>query len=238
MKYFITLITVLIHGMNASADDWSRVTTDDFLAAMTNITDKVQKNASYSVDLSYTTYELSKNEIIHDYSSGYVKKSGIDTHSFTMGIHTIQNEKCRVVVDSINEIIAVTNPMSVEFNEMAPALSKELYKNVKSIRKRNTDGIISYEVVFGENMPIISFVLQVDQQQLMKQVDIVYRRQLKSNSQQDTNLRLRLAFNNWIFNPKFSQEVFSMSRYVNEEKDNYSPSSAYSNYQLSDQRIK
>ena len=228
----------LVMGINVFGSDWKTISVEQFQSEMKIISDKVEDTHSYSVEIGYTTLESSAGEVIHDQSTGYIKYSDKNYHSYAMGIQSIQNTRERVVVDSTNRIIAITNPVSEAIKNLSPELSTLLLKKASAIRKRIGNGMAEYQVDFGDQLIISSYLLKVDENNLMKQLDIRYAQKLKNSSGAEANLQLRMVFNNWKLNPALPESEFRADRYVKSENGIYVPTPQYEGYELSDERIK
>jgi len=231
------LVFLLIAG-KLSAADWQTINADQFQAEMNAISAKVESAHSYSVDVRYSTFESGVTEMIHDQSAGYVKYMNNKYHSMAMGIQSIQNANERIVVDSVNRIIAITNPVSDSVKNYAPQLTSLLLKKAKSIRKRADHGYAEYQVDFTDQLTINSYLLKVDATGLIRQVDIRYSQKIKNNNGEEKNLMLRIAFENWKLNATFSAAEFSADHFVKSINGKYQATEPYAGYELSDQRIK
>lgn len=136
MKIKYSLFLLVLIGFNSVAGEWTKLSTKDFMSDMEAITLRLSSSKSFSVNVSYASYEKENEEVIHDRSNGYVKRVGNNYHSFAMGIHSIQNANERVVVDNGNEIISVTNPVTSQDQYITPELSEKVLNLAKSISKK------------------------------------------------------------------------------------------------------
>ncbi len=237
MKSIYILFLLELAWFNSNAAEWTNLSTKDFISDMQVITLRLSNSKSFSVNVSYASYEKENEEIIHDQSNGYVKKAGNNYHSFAMGIHSIQNTTERVLVDNGNEIISVTNPVTSQEQYITPELSERVLKLAISISKKSEGDNVYYSIKFSDKYPISSYLIRVDQKKFMKQIDIVYQEKLKNNKGEDANLRLRIKFSQWSLNESIPNSEFLASQYVIFRNGRYELTTQYSNYELSDQRV-
>jgi len=237
MRRSLTILALLSANI-LYASEWKTMSVSDYESEMKQITDKLQHTTVYAVDVTYKSVEVGSSEVVRDQSSGFLKYKNKSFHSLAFGIRSIQNPKERVVVDSINKIIAVTNPISDTAQNFTPELSDLFLKKAESIERKTENGLTQYRVIFGHEFSISSYLLKVDESQLMKQIDLHYSETFKNEQGVDVSLLLRISFNNWKLNLAFPEDEFTINRYVELKDGKYKSTALYANYELSDQRVK
>lgn len=198
---------------------------------------------SYSVALSYTTYDTKKEQVPQDKSDGYIIRSGSSSKSRLLGIYSVQNEKLRVTIDSLKKIVHVANAFKTELPNFSPEDYLKILGYCKSVQKgtgnkstsyrfetKNTEGILAQEV-FLENG-------------LIKEANIYYANEhtwREDNTIQKEMVypRLQVLFKGFNSKLKLKEEDFSIETILStKEGKKLQLAPGFNAYKLIDGRIK
>ena len=106
--YFLLCMCCLFCTSQIShAQNWTNATKEEVAKEFEVINSWCRNTPAYSMIVTHTSYEDHTTTIPYETMSGYFKKENNNYHSYLLGIHTIQNAKYRVVVDTSNKIILI-----------------------------------------------------------------------------------------------------------------------------------
>jgi hypothetical protein len=89
---------------------WAFISKDEMAKELEKMNSAYKNTPCFSVKVTHTTFKNYTTTVPYDKSSGYFKKDGSNYHSYLMGIHTIQNKRYRIVIDSSKNLLMVANP--------------------------------------------------------------------------------------------------------------------------------
>ena len=220
-----------------SQDVWKSINISEFKEEMNQIKMKIASINKFQVETEYLSYENGEKEIVHDRFNGYVKKDGIKLHNYNLGIHSIQNEDMKVVVDSSNELIALVQRDTSSFQIISAELKDVIYEKALSIKKRVVGDDVFYQMKYDKEFDITEYTIQFNKSGQVKMIDLTYSETTKNNANLDVNIRVRILFTHWNLNPQFSKNDFSYKDYIVKNENKYYLTELYRDFELMDQRI-
>ena len=189
---------------------------------------------------SYTDYQA-----MHEYEkqSGYFKKSGANYHSFLLGIHTIQNKKYKVVLDTASKTICLNNPdhaMESGMNQQQYSLMLNHFESLKV-----SDGLQEkhLRIEYPEGDPFHAAEITLGNDTLVKEINYYYSHAVHSDPNDKNSAknkpRVKITFSDFKKNQKLNySEEFDESKYVVLAAGTKPQLTAkYKNYRLRDQRF-
>ncbi len=119
-KYILILVLVFISKTAAGQDVKTQV-----MNILIAVNKKYSEAKSFSASVTHNFYKSHESQNISETFKGYYYRENNKTHSFLMGIETIQNKDSRVVIDTNNKAVVYQNPVE-ENNYPAPDLTQTL----------------------------------------------------------------------------------------------------------------
>lgn len=198
--------------------------------------------SSYQLDVTHASYENYTTPVPFEKSTGYFKKEGSNYHSMLLGIHTIQNSKYKIVIDTAERIIAVANPDQLTWLSYTQEDYKVLLKNATDTRMSKTGRYCFYRVELPESNPIGAYEFLVDEKGLAREINWYYNREVKKDPDDNTSVvkpRMSISFSGYKESPSFNyQETFSETPYFEKNNNKLVLTKKYGTFKLLDQRIK
>lgn len=227
----------------AQSMSWKISTKEEIASEFKKINEWYINNISYSIDITHNSYEDYKSKIPHETSKGIFVKNNTCYHSFLLGIYTLQNENYKVVIDSMNLILLLSNP-DRSFNNLVNIqdyldgllVCKTIKKSEPSLSERRI------RLEFSTRSPIEAFELVYFPEGNIKEMTTYYAGKVKKEGAKQEEIRkkprLSLSFTNYNLNPKLTQDEFSEKKYLSVSKGKKPLLiGSYKKYKLSDQRI-
>src|ERR1044072_6804420 len=112
----IALFALLIVAGFRTDQAWEKTTKTELLSAFERSSAWFVNTKNYRLKISYSTYTDHTTQLVHDKQDGYVLRSGDLFKSSMMGIITIQDEEMRSTIDTLNQLIVLTQKSPL--NEM------------------------------------------------------------------------------------------------------------------------
>jgi len=218
---------------------WGEVDKDLVAKQLEEMSAHLKTLKSYSVELSHASFEDYKTLIAHEKSAGYLKMENSKFHSYISGVHTIQNENCRILVDSMHKTIAITDPIQ-SINYIYSLSDYRKFLDVcQSIKTTTVKKSTLYRFEFLSNFPLSAYELVVNSEKLPEKITLYYNRELKkTNNAVPTRPRMEIAFTKWIKNVKLEKRDFDEKGYVYKKGDKFLLNESYTTlYKLLDQRV-
>ncbi|TAH42088.1 MAG: hypothetical protein EYC69_06500 [Bacteroidetes bacterium] len=238
MKKALIIIVVFISFRSVCvANSHKTISYEEFQAEFGLLSKRMETQKKFSVSVSYSSYEKGSTEVVHDHAQGFVNRDYYKVHSSMMGVQTIQDGGKRLVVDSLNRIIAMASPDSMVYMTFFKELSGKVLAKAIKIDRLEDGGNIQYRLKFDENMPVLNYVILIDQSKLIRKIEIEFNRKIENAQGAKASLNVRINFDNWNFRPVFKNSEFQFERFVSERNNKFYLQREYSGYEFLDQRL-
>lgn len=240
IQLFVFSILCFSFKQGVKTNAWEIASKAEVLIASEKSSDWFSKNKNYKVDITYSSFTDHSSTSAHDTYNGFYKKDNSNFHSSAMGVNTIQNEKMKLTIDTVNHMIILNN--KTEMNQ-APADSKkfsELLDKVKSITKQKGDNEeITYRLEFKPNALYHSYEFKVNGKGLLVFMKYYFSKELKEeDNAMKGKPRLEVSFSNYQTNVGFNYEKeFSEKLYLKEERKKIVLNDKYQKFEFKDYRF-
>jgi len=242
LKFTLLLLVTVCFSFVLHEVQWTSISKEDLAKAFEQVGDKYKNSASYSMNVTHASYESYTDVKPHQRSKGYFKKEGNNYHSMLLGIHTLQNERCKLIVDSAKKVILVSDP-DKSMQKDPVAINYASLLSIYSALKYAASGKDKYyRIETKQNNPIAAYEYIIDGSGFMKDIVFYYRAVKKepgASGSETLSPRLHIEFSAFAENIKFNyQQEFDENRYIMKKEKKYVLREPYQDYQLLDQRIK
>lgn len=222
---------------------WMNITSEEMLKFFEQQNKILRETVSYSVQVEHASYEDHATITPHENSVGYFKKDGSNYHSFLLGVHTIQNSKIKVVIDSSGKKIMVSDPDKSFEQNIFQEQNMQQITLWKSYKKRNENTGTAYRVEYKDGCALEAVEWLINQENILGKFTMYYSVfDWKENWKAKPvkyRPRLEIKFLNFKKGVKFKYtEEFDEKKYVSFDGKKYLPSKEFSEYRLFDARVK
>ncbi len=225
-------------------EKWMPVSKEETRKMFQNMSNAYFSTPSFSMQVNQTSYVGHSSEVPHDKSTGKFLKNNNTYTSLLLGIRTIQNEKLKVVIDSADKLIAVSNSdRAFKSVPLTEDLDQSLFF-VLDIKKMTANDLVYYSLRFKENFTYtkIDFILTPDF--FMKEMVMYFDEDLPVNADDaehspKSKLKYKVSYSGIKKNIALNTAQFSENRYLtyNSKQKTYALKEEYKNYTLQDLRI-
>ncbi len=238
--YKIIIAALLLCQLGFSQQNWKTISKEEYLNKMKPARDKMANTNSYSMKLNYASYKGYEAKDVYDQQSGYILKNKKKFHSYSVGIHTIQDEYSRIAIDSVKKTITV--------NDLSVKMDASLYQKVDTSRMNlfvnaykyaETDKTQYIRIEFKRGYPYEAMEIKL-KDQWISQVVLFYTREVRK-SVEDIKVKPKvlITYSDIKINPNVGEMTFATSKYINYEANKkVSLNNSYKDYKLFDQRVK
>lgn len=205
-------------GMTVDAG-WENITRAGFEQAMNNVGTFFNQHTTYSVEVVHTSYKGWNAKNAFDKMRGYFKRDGDKYSSKILGIHTIQNKDMRVVIDSMNRTLIVTDPVKFKTSDIMNLQYNEAARFVTAYKERNTSVGKLYRVEFNDTLlRYAAYEVELTKNNEVRDI-VIY---LRDEYPEDMNYpnspkvhpKVRIDFIDFDTKPAFSSDDFDVAEYV------------------------
>lgn len=253
-RSFILLLTAL-SGYSAAAtkiaDSWKPAAKADVLTCYRKAIDWFAQTGNYRVCITYASFVDHSTTAAFDRSAGYYIRNGKNVHSCIMGIHTVQNDKLRFAVDTINKVMVLNDAGGTGQTMPSLAAFSDLLDHVKNVQWKQLPNGSSYRIEFRPNELYSAFEFELNEKGLLLKLKYFYSREMteESDEVEDSDVpekkealksrpRLEITFSGYqtAFTPDYEKE-FSEKKYVRADGKKFLPAEKYKGYQVKDYRL-
>ncbi|MBL0048942.1 MAG: hypothetical protein IPP32_12695 [Bacteroidetes bacterium] len=239
---FCFLFYSFLQVRSATDVKWVNISKDEMAQILVRISNWY-KNDAYSISIAHNSYNDFSSLSPFEKSFGYVKKNKTNFHSFLLGVHSIQNENVKLVIDSASK------QMTLAFadKQLESVFTAEDYiltlNYCTSILQRNLESEKIYRLEFDEKNMVGAYEFKLNKQGLLKSIVIYYNHEIlkdeSTRKEMEVRPRLEIIFSNYKLNPPFDyKEDFDEKKYISYgSKNKLMLNQAYKYYKLSDQRL-
>lgn len=243
--YYIlsSLFFLITISVKAQMPQWMESNKQEVAKDFERMNNWYRTTPAYSVNVTHSTFEDYKTLSPFERMTGYFYKDHNNYHSFLLGIHTIQNAKCKVVVDTSNTIILVATPdktfeNAINMKEFEDGLSIcKVFKKIESAKEKRL------RLEFGTAGTINAYEIIIYPEGMVKEIVVFYNKAVKKDEDdpksEKKKPRLTISFSNYKTNVKFNySEEFSETEYIKiDDKKKLTLQNKYKIFKLSDQRL-
>ncbi len=158
--FFIVITSIHCFVLN----DWKEIETGLASKEILDFNTQISKTATYSCSVSYKTFKGHYTNEVYQQNSGYIIRDGDCNYTQVLEKTTIQNKQLRVVIDSAQKTLTITNPLKgVEANfngtdyikilGMCKSVKKKTEGEMTGYRfeMKNSRGTVAQEFFFDSN---------------------------------------------------------------------------------------
>jgi hypothetical protein len=242
-QYITVLLTLLaITKSYSQGNDWVTVSKENMSKVFEGMNSWFRNTTDYSLTVTHASYKDYKTTVPAEKSVGYFKKDKNNNyHSFLLGIHTIQNAGCKIVVDSMQKIIMVANPDKLIWTNYTNEDYTYILNAAVSIKMMNYTNEKLYRVEFSKSATISSYEFLIGSDNVLKQIVWYYGKEVKSvddESTTGTKPRLVITFSNMKKNAVLNyKDDFDESNYFTKNNSKMILTERYKKYKLIDSRV-
>lgn len=195
----------------------------------------------YSLTVTHTSYEDYQTIVPADKTVGYFIKNNYNYHSFLMGIHTIQNNNYKLVIDTSEQIIIVANPDKLIWRNYSVSEYDSILKICTSLKVTDKGNDKLYRIELSKNSSIGAYEFLITNDFQIKEIVWYYNSEITKDSEDENSPkskpRLSIQFSNYKTSLQNVTSEFDEKKYFLKNSDGkLVVSSTYKNYKLLDQR--
>jgi hypothetical protein len=238
--YSVILLFVLLN-FSFSKSEWITLSPKQANEKFMQMNSKLDEVNSFIVGVTHRTfqnYETTKWAFQYD---GYVKKQGKNYRSLLMGLQTIQNEKYKIVMDTVKQIILVSSPTEqIDLGNYA-AQNEKMLEACKEIKTKTEPERTLFQFAFNEKMPYSKSELAFNKDMLPHYIKIYLNRQVKvkvDGVEKMEKPRVEINYTNYNKNAKITSGEFSEKKYFTEVNSKLQLTEMYKSYMIKDLRVK
>jgi hypothetical protein len=222
-------------------DVWNTITVQEYNVAMEKVEKFYKEKKKYAVKVTHATYKGHDSEIPYQQSTGYFHYENGKYHSWLLGIHTIQDGKYKVVVDSVNKMIIVSDPDPKTTDELMHLNYTNSARYIIACKQSKTEDGEKFKLDFNEVPSYTSYLLAISAAGEIRGLTVYYRAEYPSDSKDPNSPKakpkLSINYSGFTATPVFDAGEFSSAKYFTVEKNKLKATSLYSTYRISDARL-
>lgn len=244
MKLKLSIFYFLVAASVLRSQSYTLIGKNDFIAAYGKVCNWLMVTESYSCQLNYMSFTNHLDINAHDTEKGYYKKSGKNFSCEIMGIKTVQNNRVKLLVDSSDKIITITNPQIINAAGMDVGEVEKLLDNAKKISKRISGKSTIYRIDFKQNTMYEAYEIKIGAYDIIEQLTYYYSERIDRDYSEKiegveikVKPKLEIHFKNFVPGVKISDYEFSENTYVSTGEKLIHSSRLYKNYTVRDYRL-
>jgi hypothetical protein len=243
---FFTLVLLLCDRLRSQNAVWQPATREEVVDAYKSVWSWFVGNSSYEFRLRYASYKGHQSNEVLESSEGYYKRSGTKYKTECVGIKTIQNEKVKIIVDTADKMIALTNPGTLSLNMVEAADLIRLLDNVKALRKRAVRNSVQYRIEFRKNELYEAYEFTVNKDNMLDKLVYYYAEQTEKDygdgdveaaREWKIKPRLEIDFSNYLVPSRTAANEFTDNSIILTEGKKVSLAGKYRSFVVKDYRF-
>jgi hypothetical protein len=221
---------------------WTDISQKEFDAAMKSSGDFYKDKEHYSVKVVHTSYRGHESVTPYEQINGYYRYDHGLYHSFLTGVHTIQNNKYRIVIDTVANSILVGDPIAKRADEISEINYFNSMKDVKRFLSCAVGTGVRYRLEYNQKPLYEAYETEFSTNGMMIEMTIFYRKEYAINPN-DANSpkakpKLKITWTEFSEKTVFAADEFSTQKYFTESNGKLTPTPKYKGYRITDVRVK
>ncbi|MFN3342284.1 MAG: hypothetical protein ACK40M_06275 [Flavobacteriales bacterium] len=246
MKFLIYIfsLSLLSSAMVVPVNSWTAITVEDMAKETKKIESVYKVNVGYSFTISHITYKNYTTLTPEDKMTGYyIKDAKNNYHSYILGVHTIQNSKVKITVDSVNKSIQINSPDRSFTKEVKLSEVEEMLKICSAVKKQDVTTGKKFRMEFSKTKKYSAYEVWVNSSSQLEKLVMYFNAEFPSNPNDEksakTKPRAEVVFADYKTGIKpLYKDYFDEAKYITLKGDGYVASSAYKDYKIYDLRVK
>ena len=240
LRFAIYFVVILLCASATYA--WQEITQTEFDKVSKNSTDFYKDKEHYSVKVVHASYRGHGAVTAYEQIEGYYRFDHGSYHSLLAGIHTIQNNTCRVVIDTAAKSILVGDLTNNKADDVSEINYKNSMMDVKKFMKCPIGTAMRYRLEYNEKPLYESYETEINASGMMSEMLIYYRKEYQINPQDANSAKakpkLKITWTEFSEKTVFAADEFSTQKYFTESNGKLTPTPKYKGYRITDVRVK
>ena len=202
--------------------------------------EKLKMNVNYTLFPSYTSVDAFEKD------KGVFMKEGKNTYSNLLGIISLSNSKAMVTLDSNERTIVVTDAATKSDRNPSQVNLDTLLGICSSIEYKDLPGGLKYYKLNFDQVPVFEYnaiEVYIDgKTNFLSRLTMFFRMEMDMDDGDDVYTkqkpRLEIVYTDVSTNPVFAADQFSEVKYINMQGKMITAASAYSKFQLINNKIR
>ena len=245
MKIFslILFVSIVFFSFKGNNTNWIKADKNEVLTSYGKGVDWFNQTSNFKITIEYASYINYNINTSFEKSIGYYEKENNSFKSVGLGINTIQNEKVRITIDTVNRMIILNDKLKNNQNPVDMKGFSDLLDRVQSIKKHvEESGNIVYRIEFKPNNLYDMYEFGINSKGLLTSMKYYYSKAEKENESDikavKSKPRAEILFSDYKTNVEFNYErEFSERNYLNLEGKKVTLNQKYKSYVLKDYRF-
>ncbi|MGL5075005.1 MAG: hypothetical protein ACRDBG_04100, partial [Waterburya sp.] len=163
MRRVLNILFLLMLAMRLPAQVliWQNASKEEVKKAVKTGTQWFDLQNTCVINIDYTSYKDHFSNTEMDKQSGYYKKKGSNYTTDLLNIKTIVNNKYRIIIDTTNETIVITNKTKNKANVISENIYDGFIDESTSIKKRNDNAKTIYRMEGKSDADVLALELIV-----------------------------------------------------------------------------
>jgi hypothetical protein len=221
---------------------WNETTQIEYDKVTKRSGDFYDSKKHYAVRITHTSYR--GHDVVTPYETreGYYRFDNGSYHSLLLGVHTIQNKKYRIVIDTVAKTMLVGDPVAKRADEISEINYANSMKDVKRFLSCAVAAGVRYRLEYNEKPMYEAYETKFNTSGMMTEMTVFYRKQYAINPN-DANSpkakpKLKITWSDLNEKVVFATDEFSSEKYFTEVNKKLTPTSKYKGYRITDVRVK
>jgi hypothetical protein len=201
-----------------TSESWEKIEITDFEVNTKQVAEFYNGLTKFSVNITHASYKGHSTLVAHEKMSGYFKRDGKNYKSSMMGILTIQNEKAKIVIDTMGKTILVAHPDSFEPSDVITLEYIQGKKNLKSTTKKTEDKAVRYKLEYTSGKYSACEIL-FSNEGAINEIVFLFRESFRVNpideNSEMASPKAIISYKDLKKNPVFDKAEFDISNYIN-----------------------
>lgn len=232
MKYLVTIFIFTFSCLSSLASDGSTL-----LAAYFKVSSKKLNKDTLTFNIDHISYNL-KSNIAKEKYSGFYKRAGENFYSYMVGVTTIQNANCTVVLDTSDRTLYVKDPEKLFFDQKS-VIKQTDFKDFIVSQSSEKDGACSFMLIPKDKKMKIKLLFSFNRDSIMTKYRFENLEDKISETNATAGMAIEIRLYNFNMHPNLRDVLFfSTDTYFYERDKKIFPTQKYKKYEISDLRIK
>lgn len=235
----IMIVMLTMSSLVCSAT-WRPLESSELTEILKQVNRRFTDNDDYRVDVQMASFRGHASTAAYDTSSGFYARSGLRYHMFQLGIHAIQDNKVRVMVDPSDHLIIVANlekdigPLNdLQLDLMSKMSSKASIEDLQKGKRIRME--------YGPGHQYERIVFTVNKDYWVTRVEMYFAEAITERPEDpiETAKKPKVIMTFSVPNmgkSALDQDLFDISQYIEWKKDE--PVSMLKGYEVFDARVK
>ena len=240
MKINLIILILIRTGSGLFAQQWLPVSKSEAISIVAKMDGWYKSHPDYTVKVNHNSYLGYQGTVPHEQDNGFLVVRGSSYHSNMLGVETIQNADYKIVIDTSDREILISNP-DHWFNYFQNIPDSFSLRGVSACYLMKKKNFISLRLDYKPGYKMERHVITLDDEYKIQEIAFYFRPDFdEENADESHRPKVVIEYSDYQIknSTDFKNEFKTENYFSSGDTNKLIPAPGYDDFELIDTRVK